>query len=51
MKNKDMLFDENLLIEIFVKADDVCKLIEKEFFSKLIQEQPSECSYKNQIVK
>ena len=30
MKNKDMLFDENLLIEIFVKADDVCKLIEDQ---------------------
>ncbi len=25
-----MLFDENLLIEIFVKADDLCKNIEKE---------------------
>jgi len=46
MKNKDMLFDENLLIAIFIKADDVCKFIEKEFVSKLIEDQTVESSYK-----
>lgn len=46
MKNKDMLFDEKLLIEIFVKSDDICKIIEKELLSKLIEDQGVECSYK-----
>lgn len=39
MKNKDMLFDENLLIEIFIKADDLCKEIESEVFSKVLEDK------------
>ena len=46
MKNKDMLFEENLLIEIFVKADDICKLIEQEFVSRMIENKSAEYHYK-----
>ena len=41
MKNKDMLFDENLLIEIFIKADNICKTIEKKFVSKILEAKKS----------
>lgn len=44
-----MLFDEKLLIEIFVKADDLCKIIEKEFISKMLEDIIDEKSYKKPI--
>lgn len=46
MKNKDILFDENLLIDIFIKADDVCKTIEKELLSKILASKDHEFHYK-----
>ncbi|MCY1692783.1 hypothetical protein OVA29_21975 [Exiguobacterium sp. SL14] len=45
MKNKDMLFDEKLLIEIFIKADDIYKTIEKEFVSKMLEDKNAEYVY------
>src|SRR5215216_3183035 len=49
MKNKDMLFDEKLLIEIFVKADDVCKTIESEFIRKMIEDKDQAYGYKKPV--
>ena len=49
MKNKDMLFDENLLIKIFVKADDVCKTIESEFIRKMIEDKDQAYGYKKPV--
>jgi len=46
MKNKDMLFDEKLLIEIFIKADDICKIIEKELLSKMLEDKSENYHYK-----
>lgn len=51
MKNKDMLFDENLLIEIFIKADDLCKEIESEVFSKILEDKTIYGGYQNPCCK
>ncbi len=51
MKNKDILFDENLLIEIFVKADDLCKNIEKELFSKILENKMIHDGYQKPCYK
>jgi len=45
MKNKDMPFDEKLLIEIFIKADNICKTIEKKFVSKILEAKKAEYIY------
>lgn len=46
-----MLFDENLLIEIFIKADDLCKEIESEVFSKILEDKTIYGGYKKPCCK
>lgn len=46
MKNKNKLFDENMLISIFLKADDLCKYLEKELINKWLSDGKNICDYK-----
>lgn len=51
MKNKDTLFDENLLIEIFIKANNLCKDIEKDLFSKILENKTIHDGYRKPYCK